>query len=227
VAPGGGRVIRVVVADDQHLVRAGLRALLPSDGDIEVVGEAADGLEAHTVARTVRPDVVVMDVRMPGCDGIEGTRLITSDPELTSVRVLVLTTFDLDDHVFAALRAGACGFMLKDAEPDQLLGAVRTVAAGEDLLAPAATRHLIREFLRATPSVVVSDHPELARLTDREREIMRLVALGLGNDDIARRLVISPATVRTHVSRTMGKLGVRDRVQLVVYAYQWGVITPG
>lgn len=220
-------MIRVVVVDDQQLVRAGLRALLPSDGDIEVVGEAGDGADAHVVARATRPDVVVMDVRMPGVDGIDGTRLITSDPELADVRVLVLTTFDLDEHVFAALRAGAGGFVLKDAEPDRLLDAVRTVAAGEELLAPSATRHLIREFLRATPPPAVSDHPGLARLTERELEVMRLVGQGLGNDDIARRLLISPATVRTHVSRTMGKLGVRDRVQLVVCAYQWGVVTPG
>lgn len=204
-----------------------MRTLLPSDGDIEVVGEAGDGARAHAVARAIRPDVVVMDVRMPGSDGIEGTRLITSDPALDAVRVLVLTTFDLDEHVFAALRAGAGGFVLKDSEPDQLLAAVRTVAAGDELLAPSATRHLIREFLRSSPPRAVSGRSELARLTERELEVMRLVGLGLSNGDIASRLLISPATVRTHVSRATSKLGVRDRVQLVVCAYQWGVVTPG
>jgi DNA-binding NarL/FixJ family response regulator len=220
-------VIRLVLADDQPLVRVGLRVLLTSEGDIEVVGEAGDGVAALAVARRTRPDVVVMDVRMPVLDGIEATRRLTADPDLTAVRVLVLTTFDLDDYVFAALRAGASGFLLKDAHPTELLRAVRVVADGCELLAPAATRHLIREFLDEPTAPAVRSHPALGRLTAREREIMRLVALGRSNDEIAQRLVITPATVRTHVSRTMDKLGARDRVQLVVFAYQWGLVVPG
>jgi DNA-binding NarL/FixJ family response regulator len=220
-------VIRVVVVDDQPLVRAGLKALLPSEGDIEVVDEAGSGPEAVDRVRASKPDVVLMDVRMSGYDGIEATRLLTADPELAAVRVLVLTTFDLDGYVFAALRAGASGFLLKDVDPAKLLDAVRLVAAGAELLAPAATSHLIKEFLRGTPTPVAEEHPELDRLTARELEVMRLVGAGLGNDDIGRELVISPATVRTHVSRAMLKLGARDRVQLVVFAYRWGVVASG
>jgi DNA-binding NarL/FixJ family response regulator len=220
-------MIRLVLADDQPLVRAGLRVLLTSGGDIEVVGEAGDGAEVLAVARSTKPDLVLMDVRMPVFDGIEATRRLTADPALTAVRVLVLTTFDLDDYVFAALRAGASGFLLKDAEPTELLQAVRTVAQGGKLLAPAATRHLIREFLNGTGTPTTQPDAALDRLTGREREIMRLVALGKDNDEIAGQLVISPATVRTHVSRTMLKLDARDRVQLVVFAYQWGLVAPG
>ncbi|MGH3624640.1 MAG: response regulator [Sciscionella sp.] len=220
-------MIRLVLADDQPLVRAGLRVLLTSGGDIEVVGEAGDGAEVLAVAISTRPDLVLMDVRMPVFDGIEATRRLSADPALTAVRVLVLTTFDLDDYVFAALRAGASGFLLKDAEPTELLHAVRTVAQGGELLAPAATRHLIREFLNGPGTPTAQPHAALDRLTGREREIMRLVALGKDNDEIASQLVISPATVRTHVSRTMLKIDARDRVQLVVFAYQWGLVAPG
>jgi DNA-binding NarL/FixJ family response regulator len=218
-------VIRVVLVDDQALVRGGLRALLDNEPDLSVVGEAGDGDEAIAVVRAERPDVVLMDIRMPGTDGLTATRLLSADPALEAVRIVVLTTFDVDDHVFEALRSGASGFLVKDTEPADLVRAVRTVAAGESLLSPRATRRLIEEYAaRAKPSVPVDD---LRRLTDREREVMGLVAEGLSNDDIADRLVISAATAKTHVNRAMTKLGARDRAQLVVIAYESGLVRPG
>jgi DNA-binding NarL/FixJ family response regulator len=218
-------VIRVVVADDQSLFRAGFRVLLEPEDDLELVGEAGDGRTAVEVIRRTRPDVALMDIRMPGMDGIQATRAITQDSELAAVRVVILTTFDLDEYVFEGLRAGASGFLLKDAEPGDLLHAVRVVAAGDALLAPAVTRRLIAEFA-SQPARRQAEPPELGILTDREREVMALVAEGLANDDIADQLVVSPATVRTHVSRAMTKLGARDRAQLVVLAYRWGLVQP-
>jgi DNA-binding NarL/FixJ family response regulator len=224
-------VIRVLLVDDQPLVRVGLRVLLGGEDDIEVVGEAANGSEAVTLTRTSRPDVVMMDLLMPGVDGVEATRRISGDPALAGVRVLVLTTFDLDEYVFAALRAGASGFVVKDAEPAELLYAVRVVARGESLLAPQVTRRLIDEFVsRERPGSAGPADPGraavLERLTEREREVLVLVAQGLNNDEIAQRLYISPATARTHVSRMIVKLDTRDRIQLVVLAYQCGLVQP-
>jgi DNA-binding NarL/FixJ family response regulator len=216
-------VIRVVVADDQDLVRLGLRTLLDSEDDTEVVGEAADGLAAVDVARRTQPDIVLMDVRMPGIDGIEATRRIVADPALEHTRVIVLTTFELDEYVFDALRYGASGFLTKDTKPADLLLAVRLVAAGEALLSPSVTRRVVREFANR-PARVARPHPQLATLTEREREIVGLVGAGLSNDEIAARLVVSPATARTHVSRAMIKLGARDRARLVVFAYQSGLV---
>jgi DNA-binding NarL/FixJ family response regulator len=222
-------VIRVLLADDQAMVRAGLRVLLDAEPGISVVAEAADGDEA--VRRCVEalpdaiPDVVLMDVRMPGTDGLEATRRITADPRLAGVHVVVLTTFDLDEYVFEALRGGASGFLVKDAEPEDLVRAVRVAASGEALLSPRATRRLVSEY--AARSRVVPANPELELLTEREREVMALVAEGLSNDEIAARLVISPATAKTHVSRTMVKLAARDRAQLVVLAYESGLVRPG
>ncbi len=218
-------MIRVVLADDQLLIRAGLRALLDAEDDIEVVGEAADGREALTVVRRERPDVVLMDIRMPGADGLEATRRIADDPALSDTRVVVLTTFDLDEYVFEAMRIGASGFLVKDTEPTELLRGVRAVAAGDALLSPRVTRQLIGEFAaRSRPSQA----PEvLDRLTEREREVVALVGEGLSNDDIAARLVLSPATAKTHVSRAMIKLQARDRAQLVVIAYETGLVRPG
>jgi DNA-binding NarL/FixJ family response regulator len=213
--------IRVVVADDQAVVRAGFRTILESEGDIEVVGEAADGAAAVLVARRHRPDLVLMDVRMPGTDGIAATRELAADP----VPVLVITTFDLDEYVFAALRAGACGFLLKDTEPDDLVAAVRVVAAGDGLVAPAVTRRLIAEFARTSVPHPAGD--PLADLTDREREILLLIAKGLSNTEIAATLVLSASTVKTHVGNLLAKLGCRDRVQAVVFAYETGVVNPG
>jgi DNA-binding NarL/FixJ family response regulator len=218
-------MIRVVVADDQDLVRLGLRTLLDSEDDTEVVGEAADGLAVIEVVRRTRPDVVLMDVRMPGIDGIEATRRIAADAALSASRVIVLTTFELDEYVFDALRFGASGFLIKDTKPADLLRAVRLVAAGEALLSPSVTRRVVREFA-SRPARVSRAHPRLADLTDREREIVGLVGEGLSNDEIAARLVVSPATARTHVSRAMVKLGARDRAQLVVFAYQSGLVDP-
>jgi DNA-binding NarL/FixJ family response regulator len=218
-------VIRVAIADDQSLVRAGLRALLDAQPDVEVVAEAADGEEAIRSCLEGRPDVVLMDVRMPNVDGITATQRIADDERLSGVRVVVLTTFDLDEYVFEALRAGASGFLVKDTEPADLLRAVRAVAGGDALLTPRATRRLVEEFAtRSRPADVTG---ELDRLTEREREVMALVAEGLSNDEIAQRLVISPATAKTHVSRTMVKLGARDRAQLVVFAYESGLTRPG
>jgi DNA-binding NarL/FixJ family response regulator len=218
-------VIRVVLADDQVLIRAGLRVLLDAEDDIEVVGEASDGREAVAAVRRERPDVVVMDVRMPEVDGLEATREIASDPELVDVRVVVLTTFDLDEYVFEALRSGASGFLLKDTEPVELLRAVRVAAAGEALLAPGVTRRLITEFA-GRPEHRPIRPSALEQLTEREREVVALVAAGLSNEEIAATLYISPATARTHVSRSMVKLGARDRAQLVVVAYESGLVSP-
>jgi DNA-binding NarL/FixJ family response regulator len=218
--------IRVVLADDQALVRMGLRALAEAEADIEVVGEASNGRDAVDVARRVRPDVVVMDIRMPVMDGLEATRQIAATPDLAGVRVLVLTTFEVDEYVFEALRAGAAGFLLKDAEPEELLRAIRVVAAGESLLSPSVTRRVVETFaLRAAP---VSPRVSLlTELTEREREVVALVGAGLSNDEIASQLFISPATARTHVSRAMSKLDARDRAQVVVFAYETGLVSPG
>jgi DNA-binding NarL/FixJ family response regulator len=220
-------MIRVVLVDDQGLVRAGFRALLDDADDIEVVGEAGDGAAAVALARSTRPDVVLMDIRMPVLDGLEATRRIVADQLLTGVRVLVLTTFELDEYVFEALAAGASGFLLKSTDPAELVRAVRVVADGQALLAPSVTRRLIEEFAadrrRARPPTAV----DLAALTDREREVMALAGAGLSNEEIAERLVVSPATARTHVSRAMVKLGARDRAQLVVLAYESGLVSPG
>jgi DNA-binding NarL/FixJ family response regulator len=218
-------MIRIVLADDQALLRAGLRALLDAEDDIEVVGEAAHGQEAVSVVRTTRPDVVLMDIRMPGVDGLEATRTITTDPVLAETRVIVLTTFDLDEYVFEAVRIGASGFLVKDTEPAELLRGVRAVAAGDALLSPGVTRRLIAEF--ATRSRESATPQMLAPLTQREREVVALVGEGLTNDEIAARLVLSPATAKTHVSRAMVKLQVRDRAQLVVLAYETGLVRPG
>ncbi|HET6499503.1 MAG TPA: response regulator transcription factor [Amycolatopsis sp.] len=223
---GGPAPIRVVLADDQTLVRGGFRVLLETEDGFEVCGEAADGAEAVRVARQTRPDVVVMDIRMPGMDGLEATRRITGDPGLPGVRVLVLTTFDLDEYVYDALRAGASGFLLKDTEPVELLRALRVVSAGEALLAPTVTKRLITEFV-GRPENRRVDTGAVREITDREREVLALVASGLSNDEIAGRLVISTATARTHVSRIMTKVGARDRAQLVVLAYESGLVSPG
>ncbi|MFD3659798.1 response regulator [Streptomyces sp. NPDC058659] len=222
-------MIRVVLADDQTLVRAGFRSILSDEDDIEVVGEAGDGEQAVALARELLPDVVLMDIRMPVLDGLEATRRISSDERLEGVRVVVLTTFDADDHVYGALRAGASGFLVKDTEPMELLHAVRVVARGDALIAPAVTRRLIAEFAeRAGGAGRQPDpSPRLDALTEREREVLGLVGAGLSNDEIAGRLVLAPATAKTHVSRIMTKLAVRDRAQLVVLAYESGMITPG
>jgi len=218
-------MIRVVLADDQALVRAGFRLLLETEDGFEVCGEAADGAEAVRQAREHRPDVVVMDIRMPGTDGLAATRAIAGDPNLASVKVLVLTTFDIDEYVYEALRAGASGFLLKDTEPVELLRALQVVAGGESLLAPTVTRKLIAEFI-SRPEQRRLDRRALRDLTEREHEVLALVAGGLSNAEIAGQLVISPATSRTHVSRIMTKLNARDRAQLVVIAYESGLVTP-
>jgi DNA-binding NarL/FixJ family response regulator len=218
-------MIRVVLADDQALVRAGFRALLDAQQDIEVVGEAADGEEALRQVRALTPDVVLMDIRMPLTDGLAATRRITDDAALAAVRVVVLTTFELDEYVFEAIRSGASGFLVKDTEPAELLRAVRAVVAGDALLSPGVTRRLIAEF--AARSKEPAAAAGLDRLTEREREVMALVGIGLSNEEIARRLVVSPLTAKTHVSRTMVKLGARDRAQLVVLAYESGLVRPG
>lgn len=219
-------MIRVVVVDDQALVRVGIRVLLQDEEDVELVGEAADGEAALALVRQARPDVVLMDVRMPGMDGLEALRQIITDPVLAATRVIMLTTFDLDEYVFDALRAGASGFLMKDTEPAELLRAVRVVARGESLLSPTVTRRVIREFA-VRPAAKPPRHQSLAALTDRERQIVALVAEGLSNDEIASRLFVSPATVRTHVGRAMMKLDARDRAQLVVFAYQSGLSSAG
>jgi DNA-binding NarL/FixJ family response regulator len=217
-------MIRVLLADDQALVRAGFRALLDAQPDITVVGEAGDGAEAVALAASLSPDVVLMDIRMPRLDGLEATRLIAASP--SSAKIIVLTTFELDEYVFTALRDGAAGFLVKDTEPADLIRAVRVVAAGEALLSPSVTRRLISEYAsrsRSTPAGA----GQLSSLTEREREVVALVALGLSNDEIAGRLVLSPLTAKTHVSRAMVKLGARDRAQLVVLAYESGLVRPG
>lgn len=218
-------MIRVLLADDQALVRAGFRALLDAEDDIEVVGEAADGQAAVDMASDLLPDVVFMDIRMPGLDGLAATKMIVSDPALGSVRIVILTTFDVDEHVFEALRIGASGFLVKSTEPVELLRAVRAVASGDALLSPGVTRRLVSEF--AHQNMEPRPTPELDFLTAREREVMALVATGLSNDEIAARLFVSPATAKTHVSRAMVKLGARDRAQLVVMAYESGLVRPG
>ena len=218
-------MIRVLLADDQALVRAGFRALLEAEPDIEVVGEAGDGEEAVRLATGLVPDVVLMDIRMPGSDGLEATRRIVSDVRLAEVRIIILSTFDLDEYVFEALRLGASGFLVKDTEPLDLLRGVRAVVRGDALLSPSITRRLIAELVardrRPGPA------PSLEALTDREREVVGLVAAGLSNGEIGERLVVSPATAKTHVSRAMVKLGARDRAQLVVFAYESGLVEPG
>ncbi|MGM0386682.1 MAG: response regulator [Actinomycetota bacterium] len=219
-------MIRVLLADDQSLIRAGFRVLLDSEPDLEVVGEAATGSAAVALARTLRPDVVLRDIRMPELDGLAATRQICDDPDLVQTKVLVLTTFEIDDYVFEALRAGASGFLGKGVEPAGLVAGIRVVAAGEALLSPAATRGLIARF-RDDPIAGASGSDTLAALTDREREVLSLVGQGLANEDIARALHLSPLTVKTHVNRAMTKLGVRDRAQLVVIAYRTGLVRPG
>ncbi len=217
---------RVLLADDQALVRAGFRVLIETAPGIEVAGEAANGEEAVALARGTRPDVVLMDVRMPVLDGIQATRRITADPDLATVRVLILTTYETDEYVFEALRVGANGFVLKDIEPPELLQAIRVVAAGEALLSPSVTRRLIARFAGRT-APPPSQARRLTELTEREREVLALVAAGRSNDEIAAHLFISPATVKTHVGRTMSKLEARDRAQLVIAAYEGGLVVPG
>jgi DNA-binding NarL/FixJ family response regulator len=216
-------VIRVLLVDDQSLVRAGFRALLERAEDIEVLGEAADGIQAVAQACRLRPDIVLMDVRMPELDGIEATRRITADPDMSGVRIIVLTTFENDEYVFAALRAGASGFMLKDIEADDLRAAVRVVAGGDSLLSPRITSRLIAELV-ARPPNTGPDTARLAALTEREREVVALVGRGLSNAEIGRALFMSPATAKTHASRAMVKVGARDRAQLVVFAYETALV---
>lgn len=222
-------MIRVLLADDQTLIRAGLRVLIDSDNELEVVGEATDGADAVELASRHHPDVVLMDIRMPGMDGLEATRRICSDTALNSTKVVILTTFEADEYVFDALRAGASGFLLKDTEPADLLSAVRVVAGGDALLSPSVTRRLIEQVVvtSRSPSTTTSDPRKLEALTDREREVLTLVASGLTNDEIAGELYLSPLTAKTHVSRILSKLGARDRAQLVVIAYETGLVSPG
>jgi len=217
-------VIRVALADDQELVRAGFAALLAAEDDIEVVGEAADGRQAVEMAAERRPDIALVDIQMPVLDGVETTRQIVADERLDSVRVVILTNFGLDEYIFAALRAGASGFLLKDTQPTELLQALRIVMSGDAMMSPAVTSRLISEFVARPPDAVAAAGMET--LTNREREVVALVAHGLSNDEIADTLVLSPTTAKTHVSRAMIKLGARDRAQLVVFAYQTGLVAP-
>ena len=214
-------MIRVLIVDDQPLARAGFKAVLEATGAIEVVAEAANGEQAIDLTRRHRPDVVLMDVRMPGMDGIEATR------RMPDQKILILTTFGLDDYIIEALRAGASGFLLKDAPVEELVRAVRTVAAGDAQLSPAVTKRLLQQVARRLPAAVDRDAGPLAELTDREREVLRLLAVGMSNAEIAGALVVSEPTVKTHVSSVLGKLGLRDRVQAVIYAYENGLIAPG
>ncbi|MFI5755382.1 response regulator [Streptomyces sp. NPDC051569] len=223
--------IRVLLADDQTLLRSAFRVLVDSEPDMEVVGEAADGAQAVALARSERPDVVLMDIRMPGTDGLAATRTISADPDLAGVHVVMLTTFEVDEYVVQSLRAGASGFLGKGAEPEELLAAIRIAAAGDALLSPAATKGLIATFLAQSAGAAEGPDPalhaaRLAALTGREREVLVLVAGGQSNDEIAERLVVSPLTVKTHVNRAMAKLGARDRAQLVVIAYESGLVRP-
>ena len=220
-------MIRVAVVDDEALVRKGLTLLLRLEPELEVVGEAADGATAVALVRRERPDVVLMDIRMPGTDGLTATRTLMADPATASTRVLILTTFDLDEYVFAAIRAGASGFLLKDTPPDQLLSAIHVVAGGDALLAPTVTRRLIEEFVRRSPQEPTARASGLDLLTDREIEVLRAVAHGRSNAEVAAELFISYATAKTHVSRLLTKLQVRDRAQLVMLAYENGVARPG
>jgi len=219
-------VIRVLLADDQALIRAGFRVLLEADPELTVVGEAVDGRQAVTLVRRERADVVLMDIRMPEMDGLEATRLIAADEDLAGVKVIILTTFESDEYVFQAIRAGASGFLVKDAEPEELIQAVRVVARGDALLAPSVTRRLIADLAKQAERPP-ADARVLSVLTAREREVLGLVAAGLSNDEIAGRLFVSPLTAKTHVSRIMTKLGARDRAQLVVLSYETGLVTPG
>ena len=218
-------MIRVALADDQELVRAGFAALLDAENDIEVVGEAADGQQAVRVAEQRRPDVMLMDIRMPVLDGIEAIRRIAARPELSSVHVIILTTFELDEYIFEGLRAGAAGFLVKDTDAAELIRAVRVVAGGGALLAPTVTRRLIAEF--AARSREAHSIPGLDELTPREHEVVALIAHGLSNEEISRKIYVSPSTAKTHATRAMSKLGARDRAQLVVFAYQAGLVRPG
>jgi DNA-binding NarL/FixJ family response regulator len=218
-------MIRVALADDQELVRSGFAALLQAEDDIEVVGEAADGLEVVGLATRTRPDVILMDIRMPELDGIEATRRVARNADLTSVHVIILTTFELDEYVFEAIRAGAAGFLVKDTDADELLRAIRVVAGGEALLSPRVTTRLIAEFASRTRTA--RRVPGLDDLTPREREVVSLIAQGLSNDQVAGRLYVSPSTAKTHATRAMMKLGARDRAQLVVFAYEAGLVRPG
>ncbi len=217
-------MIHILLADDQTLVRAGFRALLDAQEDMPVVGEAADGNEAVRLVKSLIPDIVLMDIRMPHLDGLEATRRIVADERLAQVKIIILTTFDLDEYIFEAIRVGASGFLVKDTEPVDLIRGIQSVAQGDALLSPGVTRRLIAEFASLTRKTATV--PELDTLTEREREVMALVAAGLSNDEIAERLVVSPATAKTHVSRAMVKLGARDRAQLVVFAYESGLVRP-
>jgi DNA-binding NarL/FixJ family response regulator len=222
-------MIRVLLADDQALIRAGFRVLLEAAGDMEVVGEAVNGAQAVDLAREQRADVVLMDIRMPEVDGVEATRRIAADDDLAGVKVVILTTFESDEYVYQALRAGACGFLVKDTEPEDLIRGVRVVARGDALLSPSVTRRLITSLARQPRRAPVQPEASqrLSRLTDREREVLALVAEGLSNEEIASRLFLSPLTTKTHVSRILTKLDARDRAQLVVVAYESGLVVPG
>ena len=217
-------MIRILLADDQALIRSGIRALLEAEDDIEVVAEASDGQQAVALIREHRPDIALVDIQMPVLDGIEATRQIVADERLASVRVVILTNFGLDEYIFRALRAGASGFLLKDTQPAELLRALRVAMSGDSLLSPAITRRLISEFVSRPPDAIAAAGMET--LTNREREVVALVAHGLNNDEIASTMVLSPTTAKTHVSRAMIKLGARDRAQLVVFAYQSGLVSP-
>jgi DNA-binding NarL/FixJ family response regulator len=219
-------VIRVLLADDQALVRAGFRVLASQAPDIEVVGEAADGAAAVELARSLRAEVVLMDIKMPGTDGLEATRRIAADSGLSDVRVIILTTFEEDEYIFAAIQAGASGFLVKDTEPEDLINAIRVVAGGDALLSPGVTRRLIARIAGRGPAQPV-DASALSVLTEREREVLALVAAGMSNDQIGAALYISPLTAKTHVNRTMAKLGARDRAQLVITAYETGLVRAG